>query len=121
MNEYLLSTNKYNRPTVLKDKDTVNLLLIRLLLLTPGSMPLHPNMGVGLVSKWRYSDMSRIDELQAEVENQISTYLPMLLPARVEIKENQEVDNEIIIDITVDNVVYSYTTDNGTIKLSELQ
>lgn len=121
MNEYLLSTNKYNKPTILKDHDTVNTLLIRLLLLNPGSMPLHPNMGVGLVSKWRYSDMSKIPELESEIEKQISTYLPMLLPARVEISENQEVDKEIIINITVDNVVYSYATDNGIIKLSNLK
>lgn len=121
MNEYLLSTNKYNRPTILNENDTANLLLLRLLLLTPGSMPLHPKMGVGLASKWRYSDMTRIDELAEEVEDQISTYLPMLSPARVEIKENQEVDNEIIIDITIDNIVYSYQTDNGTIKLADLQ
>lgn len=120
MNEYLLSTNKYNRPTVLKDRDTVNMLLLRLLMLTPGSMPLHPKMGVGVVSKWRYSDMDNISELETEIENQISTYLPMLLPVQVTVTENEDVDKEIIIDINVDNIVYSYTTNSGGISLSDL-
>lgn len=120
MKEALMSINKYNKPKILKDEDSTCLLLLRLLLLTPGSIQSHPKMGVGIISKWRYSDMEQLSELEVEIERQISTYLPMLLSSKVEIFPNKEKEGEIIINISTNNVVYSFESDNNELRLVDL-
>ena len=52
--EYLLDMNNFDQPEILKDKAAIAALLTRLILLEPGTNPLFPTMGVGLVSKYRY-------------------------------------------------------------------
>ena len=46
--EYLMSVNKINEPVVETEQRAIALLLLRLILLEPGSDPLHPDMGVGI-------------------------------------------------------------------------
>lgn len=97
------------------------MLLIRLLLLTPGTIQSHPNMGVGIVTKWRYCDVDRLGELQTEITEQISTYLPNLRLSEVNLKMKQN-SKDLIVEIKVNGILYSYETDNdnNTIKLLEL-
>ena len=55
MKEYSISINEFNKP---KEYDGINSLyitLIRLILLEPGTYQTNPNMGVGIVSRFRYS------------------------------------------------------------------
>lgn len=97
------------------------MLLIRLLLLTPGTIQSHPNMGVGIVTKWRYCDTDKLGDLRLEISNQISTYLPTLRLSEVNLKMKQHT-KELIIEIRADGILYSYETDNenNTIKLIQL-
>ena len=74
--EYFLGTNEFNRPTVYTDVDATYTLLIRLILLDPGTYPTHPKMGVGLVSRYRYAKESDLSQLGIDIEEQIATYLP---------------------------------------------
>ena len=43
--EYLLSVNNFNEPAALEGKQAIGLLLVRLILMEPGTDPLHPDMG----------------------------------------------------------------------------
>ena len=74
--EYLLTTDKFLNPKVLSGMDAIGVLLIRLLLTDPGSNPLHPAMGVGLGTKYRFIMETSLSELQRVIEDQIATYCP---------------------------------------------
>lgn len=116
-----MSIDSFEKPKELKNENAVYMLLIRLMLLTPGTIQSHPGMGVGIVTKWRYCDVDRLGELKSEISNQISTYLPKLRLSEVNLKVKQNT-KDLIIEIKADGVLYSYETDveNNTMRLLEL-
>lgn len=73
--EYLLSYDTFNQPAVVEGTLAEAFLLARLILLEPGSDPLHPEMGVGIKSNFRYT-VDTLDELRDRINDQKSTYLP---------------------------------------------
>lgn len=81
--EPLLSVDKYYKPLVAKDLDYTTLLLVRLILLEPGTIQTHPDCGVGLVSKFRYSNNVEMSDLETRIKEQITKYLPQFSLARV--------------------------------------
>lgn len=119
MKEYVLSINKYEEPKEFKDKDSIALLLMRLIILEPGSIQTHPNMGVGIVKNWRYSDMTKASDLEMSIENQIATYLPMLQGVKVEVKKDT-INKRFIINITVNEVLYSFNFENENLTINDL-
>lgn len=116
--EYILSTNKFNQPVVLKDGQAIATVLIRLLLLNPGTIQSHPDMGVGLISRYRYMDTTEINSLKLDIEDQINTYLPQFTLTEVELSIVD--NNELNVRITIDNTIYSLVTDKDTLRLSDL-
>jgi len=92
---------------------------MRLLLLEPGSIPEQPEMGVGIISKYRFADSSSVDQLRLDIQKQVSTYLPNLIAVTIEVFM---VKKELRIQITADGVLYSFDTDtpNKTIGISNL-
>ena len=102
--EYLFSTNQYNEPVVITEKSSIALLLVRLILLDPGSDPLHPDMGVGL-KDYRYS-MDQLEELKKRIEEQIELFLPEFESAVVALIGTP--DRVCNIEITIDDTVYVY-------------
>ena len=118
--EYFLNTNKFTRPEVWSDEDATFILLSRLILLNPGTYPDHPEMGVGLVEKYRYANARTIlPELIDNIRDQINTYLPEFSTVNVEISVG--VDKELKIDVVLDSVLYSMTYDPDTYKLSDVK
>lgn len=113
--EYLLSVNKFNKPESVDEKEAIALLLVRLLLLNPGSDPLHPDMGVGLTD-FRYC-LGRVSELQNRIENQITQYLPEFKYASVRVVEvtAQKICN---IEITIDDTLYLYDSNVMPVTLA---
>lgn len=73
--EYMLSYDTFNQPAVVEGALAEAFLLARLILMEPGSNPLHPEMGVGIKSNFRYS-VDNLDNLKAEIIRQKSIYLP---------------------------------------------
>jgi hypothetical protein len=116
--EYLLESNKFQTPRILKDKDSAALLLTRLLLREPGSSQIEPKMGIGLVSKYRYIQDTGLEDLRSNITNQISTYLPNFIGVNVSVNLNEQ--NELIVEITVDDTLYSFTANDNGIQLSQL-
>ena len=117
--EYVVSVDRFNMPEVAEKKKAIGLLLIRLLLLNPGSDPLHPDMGVG-IQNYRWT-MNTLPDLKARVEDQIRTYLPDFHSANVVLIITP--DKKINIEITINDTVYVYDSNKQKypIELSDLQ
>ena len=112
--EYMISINSFRRPEVKKNQEAICMLLLRLLLLEPGSDPLHPDMGVG-ITKFRYG-MNTLDKLEKRVTDQISTYLPCYPASNVELEVTG--DHLLKVYITINDVVYVYDSEETGIPIT---
>lgn len=113
--EYLLSINEYVQPKVLKGEAAAYTNIIRLFLLDPGTNQTHPEMGIGIRSRYRFSDTAEISTLQAEVKDQLKTYLPNLTVMDVQVKP-YGTTLAIFISSTDDQIyAIGYNTDTGNI------
>lgn len=115
--EASLSIDSFNRPQVFKEKDAVAVKLIELILLEAGTYPTRPDMGVSIISKYRFTTSSELSSLQTRIDDQINTYLPELDCVSVVVTES---DGSINIAITIDDVVYSLVFNQSTKTLSSL-
>lgn len=104
--EYLLDTDNFNKPLVLEDKQAIAALLTRLILLEPGTNPLFPTMGVGIVSRYRYLFKDSESQLKDDIRNQISMFLPQANCTNVELIYNN--DKTVDIEITINNDIFVY-------------
>lgn len=113
--EHLLSINEFVQPKVLKGESAAFADILRLFLLEPGTNQTHPDMGIGIRSRYRFSDASEIGTLRQEVQKQIQTYLPELLIMDIEIETFG--DTLAIFITSKDDSVYavSYNTESGKI------
>lgn len=117
--EYTMSINTIKRPKVLKDKDAVYVLLVRLLLLEPGTNQCFPEMGLGLVSKYRYSFANDINKLIIAYKNQINTYLPGLEVIDV---LGKVVNKTLILEVNIDNeIIYPIAFDTETMEIKDIK
>lgn len=119
--EYLLSTDEFNNPKVLEGKDAISLLLIHLILLEPGTYASRPTMGVGLISRYRYTSEDNLDKLRKDIADQISLYLPEFSGVLVDLELDDE--GQLIINIEINGTIYQYETskqEDNNITLLEL-
>lgn len=109
-NEYLLSINDINQPMSVTNNDKVVLFIVRLLLLEPGTYQSNPNMGVGLVSRYRYTQDQDIESLTTVVRDQIQTYLPGY--NMVDVRITPVFPQEILkIQVVLNNIAYNLIYD----------
>lgn len=117
--EHSLSVNDFKEPKDYEDAQAIFVLIKRLILLNPGTYPNHPNMGVGLIRYWRYSNMEDTTALQVKIREQIETYLPSL--SLYDVSLNKKSNNELSIVIRVGQIVLAMeTTEDDTLKLVDL-
>lgn len=102
--EYLLTVDKFKEPAKVEGNDAVAVLLLRLMLMEPYTDPLHPDMGVGIIT-YRYS-MDNKDDLRKRIESQIHTYLPYFSEASVVLIYCP--DHTLNVEITIDGVTFVY-------------
>ena len=114
INEYSMSVDDFKNPKTYSDREAVCVLLARLLLLEPGTFQSHPNMGVGLVSKYRYG-VDVASDLQSNFKNQIELYLPQLQGCRVNVTQSGQVLN---IAVEYNNVLYGVSFNQSSNKIS---
>ena len=112
--EYLFSVSKFNKPVIYDKKRAIGLLLIRLILLVPGSDPFRPDMGVG-IKNYRYA-MGKLDELKQRIQDQIETYLPCFNSANISIVQTP--NHLCNIEITIDDTIYVYDSNEAPIPIS---
>ena len=110
MKEHVLSLNDFNMPKVFNESDSAYVLIIRLLLLEPAKFQSHPEMGVGIRSRYRFNnDENFLMNLQNDIKKQIDKYLPELSATDVTITSNNKVLG-IIINTADGAYVVSYDT-----------
>lgn len=109
MKEYLLSTDNFTNPKVVKDTDAAGILLIRILIMVPGTNPLHPAMGVGLGTIYRYIMEDDLPSLETRISDQITTYLPPEF-ASVKVKLSISNDKCLKVSMAVDNTEFIFNT-----------
>lgn len=90
------------------DGEAVIAVLTHLILLEPGTIQSHPKMGVGLVSRYRYSFTDEAYKLQSDIRQQIDTYLPQYQGADVSVTAANKSFN---IKIVVDGILYQFLYD----------
>jgi len=91
-------------------------ILTRMLLLNPGTIQTHPNMGVGLVQRYRYSMEGAEVQLQSDIRFQIDNYLPQFQGANVTVRFKNK---GFQIFITLDNMIFAFLYDIENNKLTE--
>lgn len=112
--EYLFSVNEFNEPAKVENKSAIALLLVRLIMMDPGSDPLHPDMGVG-IRNYRYS-ADNLEDLRSRVQTQIETYLPEFQNANVAIIRTP--DKVCNIEISIDDITYVYDSSTAPIPIT---
>ena len=117
--EYFIGIDEFNHPKVYTDQHATFVLLIRLILLEPGTYPNHPDMGVGLVSRYRFVMKEKLGELQTRIQNQINTYLPEFSAVNVEVSYEEQ-HKYTQISITIDEIIYKMTYNPETNILSSV-
>lgn len=115
--EFAFSVDDFKNPKLFKNPEAVTTLLVRLLLLEPGTLQSHPDAGVGLYSRYSYSTEGTALKLQGEFQSQIERFLPLFQGARVSVKEKNKTFR---ISVEIDNTMYgiSYDTDTKNIKFN---
>jgi len=115
--EYSLSIDEFNNPKVYEGAEGIMLLLSRLVLLEPGTFQSHPDMGVGLVSNYRFrvDDGGLSSELASRIKTQIDKYLPFLTGVDVDVSIK---DNSYYIAITINGIIFAifYDTQSNSYK-----
>lgn len=111
--EYLCSVNKFNKPVVKTKQAAIALLLLRLIILEPGSDPLHPDMGVG-IRRYRYT-MNTVNELRQRIKDQIDTYIPCFKASEVNLVITP--DKLCNVEITVNDTIYTYDSKEAPIPI----
>lgn len=116
-----MSVNKFDKPTKLVDRENfpsaTQVLITRLILLEPGTIQSHPEMGVGIVSRYRFTDADDLTRLEQDIADQVSKYLPELHDVDVDI---QNFETTIRITLSSNGLVYTASVDKSTHTLSQL-
>ena len=121
MEVHTLSLNDFNRPKVLTGNDAGYVAIIHLIYLEKGKFQSHPDMGVGIRSRYRFnSEENILDELQQDIRKQIEQYLPELGGTGVVCEEIDQ--GLVIITINTDNggvYVLEYDTNTNILTPAE--
>ena len=113
--ESCMSVDDFENPKLYKDAEAVAVLLTRIILLEPGTIQSHPDAGVGIMSKFRFSTEGSASELRARIQEQIETFLPRFRGAKINV---QEKDGEFHITAEIDDTLYGIYYNINTHKIS---
>lgn len=113
--EFGFSVDDFQDPKLYKDAEAVATLLTRIILLEPGTIQSHPDAGVGIMSKFRYSVEGSASDLQAEIQRQVEKYLPQFQGAKFNVTQK---DGAFIITAEIDDTLYGIYYDVNTSNIS---
>ena len=108
LKEYAMSVNDFKQPADAKGKKAIGVLIVRLLLMEKGTDPMRPDMGVGIVSRYRYMFEDNCPDLIQDIRQQLQTYLVPY--SNISTLEATVVDKELHLTIVIDDNTYSYKT-----------
>lgn len=119
--EYFLSVNKFDEPTEVIDAQAIQTLIIRLLIMNPGESDINPEAGVGLYTKWRYCDSEKLPELESTIQDQLNTYIPILLGCEVNVELDEEEVHMYVITIKIAKSMYVFAADTTSQNISAIK
>lgn len=114
LSEHAFSIDDFQNPKVFSNGEAVCTLLVRLVMLEPGTIQSHPEMGVGIVSRYRYSVEGAESELQADIQRQINKYVPGLQGIKITVKQH---DHAFYIAAEYEGVLYGVSIDTETSEI----
>lgn len=120
LREYSLNVDKYNSPLVYKNFNALGVILMRLMLLEPGTITHSPRMGLGLISKYRYIQSDKARDLAQAIRDQIRDYLDSTAVTDVNVTFPNSGENIMVIDISVNQMQFRYFYDRDKITLNML-
>lgn len=114
MKEHVLSLNDFNMPKVFDASNSIYVLIVRIILLEPGTFQSHPEMGIGIKSRYRYGtiDDAFLSTLKNDISKQLETYLPSLASTDIVLTVNGNTLG-IIIDTEDGAYVLAYNSDTN--------
>jgi len=112
--EYCMAVDSFKKPVVFEHEQAIAVLLTRLILLNPGSDPLHPDMGVG-ITNYRFL-LGKVEELEQRVHDQVQTYLQCFSSPEVKIVVTE--DKLCNIEIKIDEVLYVYDSSEAPVPIT---
>lgn len=100
------------------------LMIARLILIVPGTYADHPELGIDIKGRYRFSFEEELYQLSQELDDQIHTYLPDFnLVSVIAYHEERQLVHYIVIDIQIDQITYRilYNVDeNKLVGLEDL-
>lgn len=111
ISEFAFSVDDFMNPKVTKDAEAVMVLLTRLILLEPGTFQSHPDMGVGIHSKYRFSIEGGAELLKSDIEHQIAKFIPELQGTRITVTEK---DGQYLIGAEFEGILYGVSFNKTT-------
>jgi hypothetical protein len=117
--EALLTTDNFNKPKVVRGAEANCILIVRLILMEKGSRIGYPNMGIGIKSRYRYTTEDEIPNLETEIYEQISEYLPEAQGATIKCVLAKSASatvgsaQNLLIGISFGNYTYMYDVEKG--------
>lgn len=112
--EFCFSVDDFQDPKRYTNAEAIATLLVRLLILEPGTFQSHPEMGVGLYSRYAYSVEGRAIELKNDFMGQIEKYLPQFSGVHLEVIEK---DGVYYIGAEINNILFRIYYDIEHAKL----
>ena len=122
MDEHIFSIDSFKEPKILNGDEAIETLITRLFLLEKGTIKSHPDMGIGLLSHYRYYDADKLEDLRTETYNQLIKYIPRLSVLDIEITYNDS-EKGLDIKISIDNnIFYIFSADfeSNKVKLIDI-
>ena len=114
MEAHVLTLNDFNRPKVYTDADSAYMHIVYLLLLEPGKFQSHPNMGIGLRSRYRHNNETDfLYTLRDDISTQIQAYLPELTLIDVTVSILADHVLGIVIDTSTGSYTLAYDDDEN--------
>lgn len=120
MTEYLFAVDNYSKPKKCTGVQAEYYALLKLILMNPGENPLFPAMGVGLVKKYRYAREDDLVDIETDIYDQISQYLPSLLIDQVSADFNNGV-LRISISSTERETSYTFSQDQLGLETNSIE
>lgn len=109
--EFAFKVDEFGDPVVFKDSECIMMNLVHLLLLEPGTFQSHPEMGVGLVSKYRYMTDDKIQDLKDDFQAQIEKYLPQYQAVDIQVALENMI---LLISTKINGSVYGFFYNSET-------
>ena len=120
LDEPLMTINKFYKPVVLTGTDAAVMQIIRLILLEPGTYQSNPEMGIGIVSRYRYGNEDDIENLSSDIKDQIQTYLPGFERVEVQIQESDLDKKILVIRVTLNDIIYDVDISTELSKMESI-